>query len=94
MTIELMNYLGKKVVFEVGNLEDIARIVIDVKAGDEVMTVYYKDYTDREFDSSDCRRFDFNDGHYILYDFRTPYDSLLDVPEFINRKDSYWFRRL
>ena len=94
MTIELMDYESKKVAVEVGNLEDIARIKIKVKTGDEVMTVFYKNYTEREFDSCINRMCDFDDGCYTLYDFRTPGDSLLDAPEFINRKNSYWFRGL
>ena len=88
MTIELMDYQNKKVTFDIGNIEDIASIFIEVITGDEIATVLYKNYTTKVFDSSCTRNFDFSDYQYLLYDVNTRI-NLLNDEIFLNRKTSY-----
>lgn len=44
----------------------VDHITVIVLSGDEMVKVFYKDGTDEEFDSSDCRNMDFFDGMYEL----------------------------
>lgn len=89
MKIELLDYASNRVSVDVGDLDDIAKIVISVISGDEVLEVIYKDYTSEVFDSSTDRMMDFYDDEYEIYNVDEPY-NLIDIPEFINRKTSYW----
>ena len=88
MTIELMDYQNKKVTFDIGNIEDIASIFIEVITGDEIATVLYKNYTIKVFDSSCTRIGNYFDYKYTLYDVINGVDHLSDEI-FLNRKTSY-----
>ena len=88
MIIELMDYQDKKVTFDIGNIEDIVSIVIEVITGDEIATVWYKNYTTKVFDSSYTRISDYFDYKYTLYDAINGVDHLSDEI-FLNRKTSY-----
>ena len=88
MTIELMDYQNKKDTFDIGNIEDIVSIVIEVLTGDEIATVLYKNYTIKVFDSSCTRITDYFDYEYTLYDVINGVDHLSDEI-FLNRKTSY-----
>lgn len=44
----------------------IKEIYVRVLSGDEVVTVTYKDGTQDEFDSSDCRMIAYYDGGYFV----------------------------
>lgn len=88
MIIELMDYQDKKVTFDIGNIEDIVSIIIEVITGDEIATVLYKNYTTKVFDSSRTRIDDYFDYKYTLYDVINGVDHLSDEI-FLNRKTSY-----
>ena len=88
MIIELMDYQNKKVTFDIGNIEDIVSIIIEVITGDEISTVLYKNYTTKVFDSSCTRIGNYFDYEYTLYDVINGVDHLSDEI-FLNRKTSY-----
>ena len=88
MTIELMDYQNKKVTFDIGNIEDILTIVIEVTTGDEIATVLYKNRTIKVFDSSCTRACDYFDYKYLLYDVSYRVNHLNDEI-FLKRKTSY-----
>ena len=84
MFITIMDYRDDKTTVDVGNLEDIARMTIEVKTGDEILHVIYKNYRTRSFDSSRCRMADFYDGDFDIYDVGVGL-NILDDPNFIGR---------
>lgn len=88
MTIKLLDYKDKETLVDVGELETIGRMEIDVVSGDEILTVVYKDFTTRKFDSSSNRMMDFPDGGYMIYNANQKENALFD-PRFVNRKSSY-----
>ena len=88
MIIELMDYQDKKVTFDIGNIEYVVSIIIEVITGDEIATVLYKNYTTKVFDSSRTRIDDYFDYKYTLYDVINGVDHLSDEI-FLNRKTSY-----
>lgn len=88
MVIELMDYQSKKVTFDIGNIEDIVKIVIEVLTGDEVATVLYRNYNIKKFDSSYKRMTDYYDYEYIVYDAINGI-NLLNDEIFLNREDTY-----
>lgn len=90
MVLKLMDWEGKTVEHEVGNIDDIGLIEIEVISGDEVATVIYKDYTVAKYDSSGCRNVDYADYAYTLYN-TTKGINLLDDPKWKNRESSYWY---
>lgn len=92
MVIELMDYQRKKVTFDIGNVEDIVKIVIEVLTGDEVATVLYRNYDIKKFDSSYERTADYYDYKYIVYDAINGVNHLNDEI-FLNRKDTYDLER-
>lgn len=89
MIVKLLDYEGKEVNVDVGDIETIAKMSIKVMTGDEILTVVYKDYTVKEFDSSDCRFSDYFDDLYPVYDAFTGLNRFNDET-FINRTKSYW----
>ena len=92
MVIELMDYQSKKVTFDIGNIEDIVKIVIEVLTGDEVATVLYRNYNIKKFDSSCDRLTDYHDYRYIVYDAINGI-NLLNDEIFLNREDTYDLER-
>lgn len=90
MTIKLLDWRGDKVEVDVGNIENIGAMRIEVITGDEILRVLYKDFTIDEFDSSYSRVRDYYDGEYEIYNATTG-RNLLEDERFINRTGSYWF---
>ena len=90
MTIKLLDWRGDKVEVDVGNIENIGAMRIEVITGDEILRVLYKDFTIDEFDSSYSRVQDYYDGEYEIYNATTG-RNLLEDERFINRTGSYWF---
>ena len=90
MTIKLLDYFGTPVEHDVGNIKDIARMIITVLSGDETLRVIYKDYSEKFFDSSKSRMINELDDEYELYNYLKPEESILNSEEFKNRKRSYW----
>ena len=93
MKLRLLDYKKRVKEFEIGNIEDIAKIVIDVVTGDEVAYVFYKDYTEDIFDSCETRSCDCYDGRYVIYNFKKPNEeNLLFNQQWLNRYTSYDFQ--
>lgn len=90
MIVKLFEYREHYVLVEVGNIETIDRMIITVISGDEVLTVMYKDGTERDYDSSDCRVMNFLDFQYEIYNDKTGVNKF-NNKEFMNRTNSYWF---
>jgi hypothetical protein len=88
MKLEIMDYESNRKVVEIGDLETIADIIMQIISGDEVATVFYKDNTVAYFDSSNSRCFDYHDGWYHLYDHEAN-DNWLFSEDFKNRTRSY-----
>ena len=86
MKIRLLDYKTK--VVDVGDIKEIGSIYIDVISGDEVLVVVYKDYTIKEFDSSNTRCEDRHEGIYLIYNEQLGINLLKDE-DFLNRKNSY-----
>lgn len=94
MTVKLFDYQAKEVEFDVGDINDIGAMSIQVLSGDEVLTVIYKDFTSRSFDSCSTGRYvGYNDGCYEVYNANTGV-NLFNSKAFTNRNDSYWFYRM
>lgn len=92
MKLRLIDYKNRGKEFEIGSIEDIARIIIEVVSGDEIAHVLYKDYTEEFFDSGEKRMYDFQDGQYEVYDFRKSNEkNLLLDRKWLNRVTSYDF---
>ena len=94
MKIRLLDYKNKIIVVDVGDIKKIGSMYIEVLSGDEVLYVIYKDYTIKEFDSSNTRCKDHLDARYPIYNKVTGL-NLLKNEDFLNRIDSYdylWFR--
>ena len=85
--IEIMDFQGIKTTVEV-DMDKIATINLDVVTGDEILTVVYKDYTIKRFDSSHDRLRDCNDGGYVIFNEATGI-NLLEDDKWINRTSSY-----
>ena len=88
MTIELMNYQNKKVTFDIGNIEDIKAIKIEVKSGDEIAYIMYND--ERlwvRFDSSLGRKHRHYEFSYPVYDELFGINLLTDK-RFLDRETS------
>ena len=90
MTVKLLDWAKREVNVDVGNIDDIESMHMSVVTGDEILTVIYKDYTEKKFDSSNDRWANFYDGEYDVYNATTGL-KLFDMDEFVNRKRSYWF---
>lgn len=88
MVVSLMNYEDEKMVFEIGDIDDIYLVTIDVISGDEIMTVIHKNGRTERFDScQDGRTMDFHDCSYIAY--MPGVRNAFSNKEWINRKSSY-----
>ena len=88
MKLKLLDYSSKEVEFEIGALEDIAAIDIQVVSGDEIATVFYKNGSSDSFDSATDRWMDFDDDNYTLYDADAGINRMID-PRWAGRGSSY-----
>ena len=88
MEIKLLGYKNKISFVDVGDIEEIESMYIDVIAGDEVLVVVCKDYTIMKFDPSNTRCKDHLDARYPIYNELTGLNLLKDE-KFLNRRDSY-----
>ena len=88
MMLNLLDYRGLVNEFEIGDLEAIKLIYIEVISGDEVANVVYKDGTEKQFDSGENRRIDYLDGSYEIYNSNGNC-NVIEKEVFKNRSDSY-----
>ena len=89
MIVKLLNYAGNAVEVDVGDIETIGAMRIRIVTGDEILTVVYKDYTTKEFDSCNDRLNNWRDGKYDIYNAATGL-NLFNDEAFMKRKSSYW----
>lgn len=89
MFLEIMDYSGArtKTPIDIDNLKDVLSLYIRVISGDEILTVIYRNGKIERYDSSDSRCMDFYDDEYCLYN---EFEKINLIPEFQNRKSSYW----
>ena len=78
MKIKLLGYKNKISFVDVGDIKEIESMYIDVITGDEVLVVVYKDYTIKEFDSSNTRCEDRHEGRYLIYNEQLGINLLKD----------------
>lgn len=89
MKLTLLDYISEPVEFEIGELDTIASIDIEVWTGDEIAIVRYKNGSKMRFDSDLNERITgYLDYDYILYDEEAGINRLND-PAFLERKNSY-----
>ena len=88
MKLTLLDYQANKTTFDIGDIDQIEKIKIVVITGDEIAHVIYKDGSEDNFDSCDCRITDYHDGAYKIYDSKKENNLLFD-DGWLERKDSY-----
>ena len=88
MKIKLLDCKDKISFVDVGDIKEIESMYIEVISGNEVLFVVYKDYTVKEFDSSNIRCEDRHEDRYLIYNEQLGI-NLLKNEDFLNRKDSY-----
>lgn len=76
--IYIRDYSDKKVPITIPNFEDVIKIIVEIISGDEVLTVLYRDYSTKKFDSSGCRMQNFYDDEYEL-----PLDKIDEFSDFV-----------
>lgn len=64
MIINIVDYKGERIKVDIGDIENIDYIQVEVLTGDEFITVWYKDGTYDYWDSSVYRGTDYYDGYY------------------------------
>lgn len=89
--LRLLNYQGVEKIFEIGEVDTIAVINIEVITGDEHAVIIYKDYTIREF-AADYATEDYHDYSYQLYRYDKD-NNLIDDDSWKNRTGSYDIER-
>lgn len=91
MILKLLDYKGRETLEDIGELDEIAAVVIRVITGDEIATIIYKDGLISRIDSSRDRMADYFDDEYVVYvNGVSKEENLLFNEEFIKRTDSYW----
>lgn len=66
MKIKIYDYDDYPFTVDIGELEEIKELDVDVITGDEILTVWYTDGTIARFDSSRTRMLAFFDGCYVV----------------------------
>lgn len=89
MKLKLFSYDKIPHEYEIGNLEDITSIDIDVITGDEVATVQYANADSVILDTAADRFMDYFDDSYIVYN-KNEGINLLNDSKWVNRKSSYF----
>lgn len=64
-TIRLLDYRNRPKEITIKDFEKAIMCIFEIKSGDGVLTVIYADHYE-QFDSSDNRMEDFNDGMWII----------------------------
>jgi hypothetical protein len=91
MTVKLLDYRHRPVEVEVGDIETIGCMRMEVLSGDEILEVIRKDFTIEKFDSYPGGRYvGYPDGEYDVYNPAAGI-NLFNKAAFMNRTSSYWF---
>ena len=91
MTIKILDYKSRPKEVDVGELNDIERMYVEVGTGDEILNVVHKDGTVTRFDSSDDRTRYFYDGWYDVYD-ESRGVNIMENPEWLERTNYSYLR--
>lgn len=86
MTVKLLDDHRREIVVDVGDVENIARMIMNVYDGNEVLTVIYKNYEVKKFYS--VRGCDGCCDEYDVYNMSCGRD-LTNDETFVNRKTPY-----
>ncbi len=84
--ITIRNFKNNKRNIKIKDFENVVRLSIEVISGDEILKILRKDYSEEEYDSCDCRIFDFSDDYYTIYDITKNIDF---IKQWNKRKNSY-----
>lgn len=84
--IEIMDYENIKRKIKIDDFENVVKLNIKVVAGDEILQIIRKDYSEESYDSCDFRLRDFLDNCYTIYDITKNIDYL---KKWKKRTDSY-----
>lgn len=90
MKIKILDWNSRGKEVEIGKIEKVMAMYIQVISGDEVLCVFDKKGNIHRFDSSDTRTMNYYDGEYKIYDNEEE-NNLVNNPEWVNRKSSYSF---
>ena len=64
--VRLLDYTDKPKRYTIENFENVFLLHFRIISGDGVLTIIYKNYTTKTFDSGDWRLCDFDDGEWYL----------------------------
>ena len=86
MEVRILDYRNRETTVNIGNLDEIYLITMQVVTGDEELTVIYNDGSMKHFDASSELKEEHIDEYYIVY---MPYiRNFLTDENWINRKSS------
>lgn len=86
MRVKILDYKNNETAVNIGNLDEIYLVIMQVITGDEELIVIYNDGSIKYFDSCPERKEDHIDEYYIVY---MPYiRNFLTDENWINRKSS------
>lgn len=86
MRVKILDYKNNETAVNIGNLDEIYLVTMQVVTGDEELIVIYNDGSIKHFDSCPERKEDHIDEYYIVY---MPYiRNFLTDENWINRKSS------
>jgi hypothetical protein len=88
MIVELLDYMGRRSEYDIGDESRIVDAFIHIISGDEVCEVLYEDGREESFDSSENRIHDFDDGKYVAFMPKAGID-LFHSEKWLAREDSY-----
>lgn len=91
MEIELRDYANGRKIVDIGDLNDVAMIKIDIVNGDEVCAVMHNNHKIDRYDSTDTRIYDHWMYTYAIYTSNGRI-NLLNDPEWLNRKPEEYLR--
>lgn len=87
MRVKILDYKNNETAVNIGNLDEIYLVVMQVVTGDEELTVIYNDGSMKHFYSNSELKEEHIDEYYIVY---MPYiRNFLKDENWINRKSSY-----
>lgn len=90
MNVILIDYRGDKTKHEIGSEDEIKTATIEIRSGDEVLFVLYENGELKNFDSSQNRIWDFDDGCYVVFS-KDKGINLFKNEKWLNRESSISF---
>ena len=87
MKVKLLDWRGESTEVEIGDLDTIDCVVLEVVSGDETLSVLYKNGGQEFFDSSSSRIHSDFDGSYFIY--ADGITNTLTSERFVNRTTAW-----